>query len=73
MADMAVTADRKPDQLPTTVDGAPVATLAPGPLPHSEHEYDDSPDDGEDEGDRSGEADVGENGEEDEMEVDDGR
>ncbi|CAK9779798.1 RING/U-box [Cutaneotrichosporon oleaginosum] len=26
------TADRKPDRLPTTVDGAPVATLAPGPI-----------------------------------------
>ena len=28
-----MTADRKADQLPTTVDGAPVASVAPGPLP----------------------------------------
>lgn len=28
-----VTADREPDKLPTTVSGAPVATVAPGPLP----------------------------------------
>lgn len=27
------TADRKPDKLPTTIDRAPVATVAPGPLP----------------------------------------
>ncbi len=30
---MIVTADRKADKLPTTVTGAPVATVAPGPLP----------------------------------------
>lgn len=26
------TADRKPDRLPTTVDGAPMASMAPGPI-----------------------------------------
>lgn len=27
-----VNADRKPDKLPTTVDGAPMQTAAPGPI-----------------------------------------
>lgn len=27
-----VNADRKPDKLPTTMDGAPMQTLAPGPV-----------------------------------------
>ncbi|KAL1406929.1 ubiquitin-protein ligase Anaphase Promoting Complex [Vanrija albida] len=31
-----VTADRKPDQLPTTVSGAPMASVAPGPMPRRE-------------------------------------
>ncbi|WRT63295.1 uncharacterized protein IL334_000200 [Kwoniella shivajii] len=63
-----VTADRKPDKLPTTTTGEPVAQVAPGPLPTEE------------EGgvvmlaDISGEADIGEGeGEEEEgesMEVD---
>jgi hypothetical protein len=75
LADTAVTADRKPDQLPTTVSGAPVAALAPGPIPRTvqddEHEHDIA-EEGEDEGeDRSGEADVGDEAEE--MEVDEGR
>lgn len=34
----AETADRKPDRLPTTVDGAPVATMAPGPINGDEDE-----------------------------------
>ena len=29
----AATADRAPDQLPTTTSGEPVATIVPGPLP----------------------------------------
>jgi hypothetical protein len=75
LADPAVTADRKPDQLPTTVSGAPVAALAPGPLPRpvqdEEHEHDIA-EEGEDEGDdRSGEAEVGD--ETEEMEVDEAR
>jgi anaphase-promoting complex subunit 11 len=40
----AETADRKPDRLPTTVDGAPVATMAPGPIHGDE---DEEMDDGE--------------------------
>lgn len=36
------TADRKPDRLPTTVDGAPVASVAPGPIAQ-EAEEEDSP------------------------------
>lgn len=35
---VAVTADRKPDKLPTTVDGAPMARPAPGPMPVREEE-----------------------------------
>ncbi|WWC67223.1 uncharacterized protein I206_101130 [Kwoniella pini CBS 10737] len=60
-----VTADRKPDKLPTTTTGEPVAQVAPGPLPTEE------------EGgvvmlaDLSGEADIGEEeGEGESMEVD---
>jgi hypothetical protein len=29
----SATADRKPDKLPTTLTGAPVETVPPGPLP----------------------------------------
>ena len=54
-----VTADRKPDQLPTTVDGAPVATVAPGLLPIATND--------EIEEGRSGEGDVAEG---ESMEVD---
>jgi hypothetical protein len=75
LAEPAVTADRKPDQLPTTVSGAPVAALAPGPLPRTvqdgEHDHDIA-EEGEGEGeDRSGEADEGDEAEG--MEVDEGR
>ncbi|KAK4687598.1 anaphase-promoting complex subunit 11, partial [Tremellales sp. Uapishka_1] len=57
------TADRKPDQLPTTVDGAPVAHLDPGPLPAASGE-------GEEEGERQEDAAEDEGGEA--MEVDEG-
>ncbi|BEI82599.1 hypothetical protein CcaverHIS002_0304670 [Cutaneotrichosporon cavernicola] len=41
------TADRKPDRLPTTVDGAPVATMAPGLIHGDEdEEMGDESDDG---------------------------
>jgi hypothetical protein len=35
-ADSVATADRKPDKLPTTLSGAPVVTVPPGPLPGTE-------------------------------------
>lgn len=49
------TADRKPDRLPTTTTGAPVAVVPPGPLPppetaEGEEEGDDEMGDEEDEG-----------------------
>ena len=60
-----MTADRKPDTLPTTSDGAPVASLAPGPLP-VRRQQDDSLEIGDEEelGEESEEA------EGDSMEVD---
>ncbi|KAK8844675.1 hypothetical protein IAR55_006524 [Kwoniella newhampshirensis] len=67
-----VTADRKPDKLPTTTDRAPVATVAPGPLPTEEERRQEDASHEEErrrdmEMERSGEADVGEA---DSMEVD---
>lgn len=56
-----MTADRKPDQLPTTSTGEPVAALAPGPIPVvSEREQgqgqeaEEDEEDGEGEGEASG-------------------
>ena len=47
IADMyPATADRKPDKLPTTTDGEPVASIAPGPLPTRA----DGQEEGQDEG-----------------------
>nr|XP_031862139.1 uncharacterized protein CI109_002552 [Kwoniella shandongensis]KAA5529211.1 hypothetical protein CI109_002552 [Kwoniella shandongensis] len=70
-----ITADRKPDKLPTTTDRAPVATVAPGPLPTDEQRREEEELEQEEEQrrremevDRSGE--VEEVGEGDSMEVD---
>lgn len=66
---VVVTADRKPDKLPTTTDGAPVAAVVPGPLPvEPDQRLQDRG--GSDDGtrsDRSGEADLGDG---ESMEVD---
>ena len=52
---LVVTADRKPDKLPTTVDGGPMAALPSGPLPTSEvRPGSDALEDGDGEADRSG-------------------
>lgn len=53
MSDLTpVTADRKPDKLPTTVDGAPMDFVAPGPIT-AEEEADEDEEEDEDEGDES--------------------
>lgn len=42
MSDLLVTADRKPDKLPTTVDGAPMEVVAPGPITAPEGQEDET-------------------------------
>lgn len=51
-----MTADRKPDKLPTTVDGAPMEVVAPGPIVVEGEEAEAEGEEGE--GEEAGEEEV---------------